>query len=1047
MRTLSANSLAKGPVGDSHEQAAGGAAGGVNSSVRSSTLGGAAPSDTAASVTLSKNNIPLDTTRIYRVGPSDDASSTGRQSPAGTLSKAALNAKKGSIREKVSSTEALKQGGKSKNSSRKMLASIGVVQAVDASNGTPMVARAAGEMVAEPEDYSPSQGSGATSAKARSPDGKAKGGSIGKVRLSPIDGANLNKQVLTSRARINTEPLEMEPCKLSIESTLQDFRIFQSAMRHPGALLGLIAKEDDKEVHSEFDDLCNELLIVLGELEASLEDITLWKDDFLKQSVPSAVKLELTLLFAKLFRSKSDLHQPLFELIKSVRLFSRPWREKRHALLELESEYQRHYHVLDIAIRKLDNMQAQVKKIRTHHRIGLWERLIQKLIDYEGTEGDDGQYAPQQRGRSRTPSLLPAASPSPAGRPESGRRSPARLGDDVANQAAMSASMSANLLLSSSRSMSASLLKLKSTIQSYIVDEPEWRKNARTLVKRFKSLVRKNHPGLKKIMPQILQRPLPGPSPRLQYLSTKTSTIVIRKRPFPIPRAISCHNFRELADYQQEMDSLREQEEARSLSKSRGPQVDEFGLEIENAAPDADLGDLTSLRMSNPLLRSNSYNTLSELGKRAQLKHPLIKGRTEYDPDTYEVDFEDEYDSDEMLSEDDDASDDYSDIDEKYFKRFHQEDIQEVISSFFDTHPNKEREMQADGKPQEEDVTQHIDTDKEFFTIQEVIELTLLHAQQMHILQSEYSERIARMAGQIEELHQEQVDLNNEWEKRYQQAVDRAQKMTVQTIYQGTGTSGGVGGSAADDLAVVASPEQSLLSSPVARRKPSRLSVGAGHAETASRAKRAMLHQQQQMQTAETQEDDSPSSKLAKLKERIERRRQAAIQKGQRMAKPKKRVLPPRKLPKFSSTPMAMSFMERLRWFTEMSLRKRAESRNAVVQMEMTANEQRLAHIRRIQNDEAATSITGALSEKSALMAEFMPMPGTVPTPKVHRDVWAEQGILSPWGGRFKTTTSPLSLSTKKINVLNLFDVAMNIPPSSPHSQPQADTRNDPTTE
>ena len=40
-------------------------------------------------------------------------------------------------------------------------------------------------------------------------------------------------------------------------------------------------------------------------------------------------------------QSKSDLHQPLFDLIKQVRLFSRPWYEKRHALLQLEQDYHR----------------------------------------------------------------------------------------------------------------------------------------------------------------------------------------------------------------------------------------------------------------------------------------------------------------------------------------------------------------------------------------------------------------------------------------------------------------------------------------------------------------------------------------------------------------------------------------------------------------------------------------------------------------------------------------------------------------------------------
>lgn len=64
-------------------------------------------------------------------------------------------------------------------------------------------------------------------------------------------------------------------------------------------------------------------------------------DEFLKQSAPSNVKLKMTLMFARLFRSKSDLHDPLFEMVKQVRLFSRPWVNKKLAITELEADYRR----------------------------------------------------------------------------------------------------------------------------------------------------------------------------------------------------------------------------------------------------------------------------------------------------------------------------------------------------------------------------------------------------------------------------------------------------------------------------------------------------------------------------------------------------------------------------------------------------------------------------------------------------------------------------------------------------------------------------------
>jgi hypothetical protein len=105
----------------------------------------------------------------------------------------------------------------------------------------------------------------------------------------------------SSTASSNSLILEPNP-PLTTESPVVEFREFHEDMAHPAMVLNLIADEDDREVYTEFDDICNEILTTLGEFESALEDMTIWKDDFLTQSVPSTVKLQLTLLFSKLFR-------------------------------------------------------------------------------------------------------------------------------------------------------------------------------------------------------------------------------------------------------------------------------------------------------------------------------------------------------------------------------------------------------------------------------------------------------------------------------------------------------------------------------------------------------------------------------------------------------------------------------------------------------------------------------------------------------------------------------------------------------------------------
>jgi hypothetical protein len=128
---------------------------------------------------------------------------------------------------------------------------------------------------------------------------------------------------------------------LGTESSVEDFRMYQRNILHPSAVLGVSAKDTDRDVFTEFDVICNELLTVMGELESSLEELTNWKDDFLKQSVPSHIKLQLATLFSRMLRSKSDLHEPVFELAKQIKLYSRPWNDRRRVMAELEADYTR----------------------------------------------------------------------------------------------------------------------------------------------------------------------------------------------------------------------------------------------------------------------------------------------------------------------------------------------------------------------------------------------------------------------------------------------------------------------------------------------------------------------------------------------------------------------------------------------------------------------------------------------------------------------------------------------------------------------------------
>jgi hypothetical protein len=64
---------------------------------------------------------------------------------------------------------------------------------------------------------------------------------------------------------------------LSVDSDIEDFQLFMTETRHPAIVIDVLSDPHDKTIVSEFDELCNELLSCLGELEMSIEELTLFK--------------------------------------------------------------------------------------------------------------------------------------------------------------------------------------------------------------------------------------------------------------------------------------------------------------------------------------------------------------------------------------------------------------------------------------------------------------------------------------------------------------------------------------------------------------------------------------------------------------------------------------------------------------------------------------------------------------------------------------------------------------------------------------------------
>ncbi|KAL8566979.1 hypothetical protein ACOMHN_059779 [Nucella lapillus] len=146
--------------------------------------------------------------------------------------------------------------------------------------------------------------------------------------------------------------------------------------------------EDDSGVRrgepNKFDGLCDGLLNAMALVHCALKDVLDMKDELLKHALPPTVLVHLSMTTSKLFRSVSDLGMPANELVRLVRVYSTPWEEKSAALKKLHEDYEGKQRQLNIAIKRLQLVDAHSKRIAREKRVMNWEKLFAKLTSTKG---------------------------------------------------------------------------------------------------------------------------------------------------------------------------------------------------------------------------------------------------------------------------------------------------------------------------------------------------------------------------------------------------------------------------------------------------------------------------------------------------------------------------------------------------------------------------------------------------------------------------------------------------------------------------------------
>lgn len=244
-------------------------------------------------------------------------------------------------------------------------------------------------------------------------------------------------------------------------------------------------------------------------------------------------------------------------------------------------------------------------------------------------------------------------------------------------------------------------IKCKQAILDGIIDEPMWRLELRDTIRKFKTLLNQRHPGWSTILYD------PHSKTGVPYLSCKSGTCR-PKRTQILRRSSSLLNFNHY--YRQEKQVLHyfRWVEEKTL-------LDERGIAISSNKP-------------NPLrlhTRSNSSGALNNL---EEVKSPDLQNS---DNDIDQLHVREEMEEQVVVGQDEEDDFANKDIvpDEKYFRSIMTPQAQEAILKLVEANRTMDLKL-IRNKDQMED--------KNTFDLSEVMELTLLHAQQLHVMKGDF---------------------------------------------------------------------------------------------------------------------------------------------------------------------------------------------------------------------------------------------------------------------------------------------------------------------
>ncbi|ORX49355.1 hypothetical protein BCR36DRAFT_370922 [Piromyces finnis] len=126
----------------------------------------------------------------------------------------------------------------------------------------------------------------------------------------------------------------------------------------------------ESAIEHEFSDLKEQILNGIGEFEEALNEFIEWKNSIIENNIPSNMKLEVTLLFSRLFRSKNIMLTPLFETLRKIDIYSKRW------ICQLKSK------------RSIENWTNLIEKFCKRNKLLMYKNCQYDANDFINSDGN-----------------------------------------------------------------------------------------------------------------------------------------------------------------------------------------------------------------------------------------------------------------------------------------------------------------------------------------------------------------------------------------------------------------------------------------------------------------------------------------------------------------------------------------------------------------------------------------------------------------------------------------------------------------------------------